>query len=646
MGIYFENGPEFWMMLFLGAFFTFLISVWLTSLLFKANLPLLGLPFLAGIWTILLSVRSFDALTLNERGLFMLNEVYRLGGNNLLQFYEFIQYPPIPDFWIVFLKSLGAIFFQYNVLSGIFIAAGILIYSRIAFSLSLLGFTTGYYFYQFIGGGTAELYYSFIGFNFILASISLGGFFVVPSFRSYGLVVILTPVMAMLVSALNYLFKDLQIPLYSLPFNFLILLMIYVLRLNFTGKGIQLVQQQAFQPEKNLYRHLNEQTRFAHHVAISLHPPFWGEWVVSQDDHGKITHLGEWRHAWDFVVKDDKALTYKPPGTQLTDYYAYNLPVLSPAAGTVVEIMDGVEDNPVGGVELQKNWGNTVVLWHGNLLYSKLSHLKTGSIPLKVGQTVQKGDTLGVCGNSGRSPEPHIHFQVQATPYIGSRTIQYPLAYYLENKNKEWTFHSFGYPKEGSTIRSINKSRLLQLAFNWPIGKVWLWEFKDNKGHASMYRWEVLCDEWGNRYLWCPRTKSAAWFNLNDSCFWFYHFSGDKNSLLYHFYRATYKVPFSVEKEIQFVEEFPLHLICNNLTRYVQDFLSPFGLFMKADYGYLPSKTDDPHHPTKITLQTQTTGRLFNKLFYKSNYHIEVGTKGIYRISISELNGEAVCIED
>lgn len=80
---------------------------------------------------------------------------------------------------------MGAIFFQYNLLAGILIAAGLLIYSRIAFTLSIFGFSLAWYFYEFIGADISVLGYSYIGFNYILTSIALGGFFIIPSRWSY-----------------------------------------------------------------------------------------------------------------------------------------------------------------------------------------------------------------------------------------------------------------------------------------------------------------------------------------------------------------------------------------------------------------------------------------------------------------------------
>lgn len=38
-------------------------------------------------------------------------------------------------------------------------------------------------------------------------------------------------------------------------------------------------------------------------------------------------------------------------------------------------------------------------------------HLQRGSVQVKRGQSLRVGETLGRCGNSGNSTEPHVHLQ-------------------------------------------------------------------------------------------------------------------------------------------------------------------------------------------------------------------------------------------
>jgi murein DD-endopeptidase MepM/ murein hydrolase activator NlpD len=41
------------------------------------------------------------------------------------------------------------------------------------------------------------------------------------------------------------------------------------------------------------------------------------------------------------------------------------------------------------------------------------AHFKQHSIKVTQGQKVKQGQILGLCGNSGNSSEPHLHFHIQ-----------------------------------------------------------------------------------------------------------------------------------------------------------------------------------------------------------------------------------------
>jgi hypothetical protein len=60
--------------------------------------------------------------------------------------------------------------------------------------------------------------------------------------------------------------------------------------------------------------------------------------------------------------------------------------------------------------------GNFVILDADGGAYALLAHLQRGSVTVQAGQTVQRGEVLGLCGNSGNSSEPHLHFQLMDHP--------------------------------------------------------------------------------------------------------------------------------------------------------------------------------------------------------------------------------------
>ena len=62
--------------------------------------------------------------------------------------------------------------------------------------------------------------------------------------------------------------------------------------------------------------------------------------------------------------------------------------------------------------EIADDAGNYVVLLLKDGRYVFYEHLKPGSIRVRVGQTVMRGDVVGSLGFTGESTGPHLHFHV------------------------------------------------------------------------------------------------------------------------------------------------------------------------------------------------------------------------------------------
>lgn len=97
------------------------------------------------------------------------------------------------------------------------------------------------------------------------------------------------------------------------------------------------------------------------------------------------------------------------------NYYCFGRELMSPADGTVVDVMDGIQDNIPGEVNRKQAPGNYVVIDHGNSEYSMMAHFKENSVRVIKGQRVKAGDVVGLIGNSGNSDEPHHHYHLQNT---------------------------------------------------------------------------------------------------------------------------------------------------------------------------------------------------------------------------------------
>ena len=149
---------------------------------------------------------------------------------------------------------------------------------------------------------------------------------------------------------------------------------------------------------------------------VKLRLPFAGAWFVYQGGRSTFENyhaaIAVQRFALDLLPLKN-GLPFSGDGKTNDQYYCFGQPVLAPAAGTVAEAEGTVPDNEPGKPGQGPVIGNHLVLDHGNGEFSLLAHLKQGSLKVKKGDRVQQGQPLAECGNSGNSPVPHLHYQLQ-----------------------------------------------------------------------------------------------------------------------------------------------------------------------------------------------------------------------------------------
>ena len=601
-GTNFEPGLAFYVLLVIGSMMALLISVMLTARLSQRGLPALSLGFIFSTWIIILASQHMTELGLNHRVVYWYNEAYALGGKTLVDLIQTIEDFPMPIWVAGFFRSLSGILFQVNVACGVLLAIGMLVYSRIGFLLLIIGYAIAVYFNHLMGGfSVGNMSYYNMGTNFMLVSLALGGFYLVPSVRSFLWLLVTVPIAYLLVVGLGSLIFQFGVPAFSLPFCLVVILFLHAMQLRVYPGKLTLTPIQFYSPEKNLYRFANSQTRLKGQTTPHLSLPVMGEWMVSQGYEGSMTHRGEWAKALDFVLLDHELKTYQLPGNRVEHFYSYDKPVLAPADGIVQEVVDYVDDNPIGGNNAQQNWGNTIVIRHSDHVYTKLSHLKRGSITVHPGMAVKRGDWIAQVGNSGRSPEPHVHFQVQATPFIGSKTLAYPIAYFLERKQQQETLQEFSVPAEGAFVRNLSLHAGLQQAFNFQPGM----RFTIQGSDGGTEQWEVLNTMYNESYLYCEATGAAAYFVRTASSFYFTGYHGPHSGYLHQFYYAAYKVMFSVEKAVQVNDSFPLEEIRWNPLRWLQDVVAPFFLFMRLSYHASVVQDGGKMDDQPVILQTE-----------------------------------------
>ena len=647
LGVYFQPGGMLFFIVVVAGILALFTAVALQGIIGKYGLPHLSLPFIITLWTLMLAGREFTTIGLNERGIYLLNDIYLMGGQPLLRLYEWWNNLSIPAVFRTYLLSLAAIFFQYNLLAGILMAVGLLFSSRIAFTLSLLGFFTAWLFYKVIGVQITETGYSYIGFNFILTAIAAGGFFIIPGRQSYLWVVLLIPVVSLITISLGKALALFGLPVYSLPFNIIILGFLYALQFRVKpSAGLVNYFVQYNSPEKNFYAYTSFFERFGDLNKLPVHLPFHGEWVVTQGWDGAYTHKGEWKYAWDFEMTDDQGKTFSNGGDYPQDYYCYDKLVLAPADGTVEEVLDGIEDNMIGERDIEHNWGNTIVIRHGEGLFSKLSHLKPASIAVKTGDRVKKGDVVGRCGNSGNSPYPHLHFQLQATPFIGSKTLQYALNDLIIQSHEVKQLHMQAVPQLGDKVSSVQAHPSLRAAFHFVHGQKICWRV--NNQPRQVITWQVSIDAYLNKFIYCEQSGAKAFFRVQEAMMYFTHFEGQRNSLLYLFYLSAHKVALGLEKGLLITDHIAVNKVFGAGALFLQDLLLPFFQFLRVDYVLHYPESFNAVLTREVLLKGTVKARRGAAVLRTMNFRLQAGTNGLqsFYFSDGQKETEAVCVKD
>jgi len=164
-------------------------------------------------------------------------------------------------------------------------------------------------------------------------------------------------------------------------------------------------------------------------AKTDLHFPLQGTWWAIQAADWSDQHKQEvfsQTYALDFVKLGADNQFFRNGGMQLEDHYSWQQPVYATAGGKVAHVCYDMPDLPPGAMpdprmfrdDPRRLLGNAVAISHGNGEFSYFAHLQQASIQVHEGDLIRRGTLIGLVGNSGRSPGPHLHFQLMEGPNL------------------------------------------------------------------------------------------------------------------------------------------------------------------------------------------------------------------------------------
>jgi len=156
------------------------------------------------------------------------------------------------------------------------------------------------------------------------------------------------------------------------------------------------------------------------------------------------------RYAFDWI-KIENGETFKGDKQKNSAYFGYGSKVLAVADAVVTGLTDGVPQNVPGRetavpMTFRNIPGNSVTLDIGRGHYAHYMHLQPGSLRVKEGERVRRGQVLGLVGNAGSSFLPHLHFEVTNSPVL------------LSGEGVPYVFKSFRVT--GGTVPLLHRNEL------------------------------------------------------------------------------------------------------------------------------------------------------------------------------------------
>lgn len=215
-------------------------------------------------------------------------------------------------------------------------------------------------------------------------------------------------------------------------------------------------------------------------TTIEIECPVEGTWSF-------LNPPGHHPAAKDFVAVDEKGKPYtffdfaKHLFWQLkvSNVFSWGKKVFAPFDGVIIqaenfcddrESLNLIRDVIVGlltAPRQKKNGpkfflGNHIIMHLDNGFYALFAHLKKGSIEVKKGERIQRGQHIASVGNSGNTIQPHLHFQLMRSNNLFSDTpIPFVFSSYEIKEGRTWKEERDGLPANRRVFRRSSTEKCI-----------------------------------------------------------------------------------------------------------------------------------------------------------------------------------------
>ena len=117
----------------------------------------------------------------------------------------------------------------------------------------------------------------------------------------------------------------------------------------------------------------------------------------------------------------------------------------------------------------------------------------------------------------------------------------------------------------------------------------------------------------------------------------FTNFTGKKHSPLFWFYVSLFKVPVGFQAGSRINDTLPVHLLFGGILKYLQDFVAPLFLFLRAGYELTLQEAGDILSSDSVKMEAEITKKIAGRKIKACTSKIDVTRQGDFKILI-ELN--------
>jgi len=212
-----------------------------------------------------------------------------------------------------------------------------------------------------------------------------------------------------------------------------------------------------------------------------------------------------------------------------------------------------------------ENWGNYLIIQSHLGHFVELSHFAYASLKVRKGDLVEAGQILGLCGNSGYSPQPHIHIQVQESAVLGSKTLPFRFVSYIQGDQVQF----YENPPENTEIDASFSDRALDGRLSFTLDTRTTYDVYQDDELIDTLRLTVKMDRISGAFYFDDGKGDTLHFAKEAGMFYLYDYEGRDGSWLQRFYIAIARIPLSYRKGLSWEDYLPMSYVdMSSLTRF------------------------------------------------------------------------------